>query len=1031
MNTNQQPQRVLNQDANMNKDHLPGSQTEPEAVKQKSAEQKLLLLGAFQAMQREGRMPHNPQLHDLLGKLMTNKAVASKEHLMSQDGRLLLTDFRKLIGTLQKALAVKNKDELFQSLVYHLHCMESPVGKDHINQHMKSTTDKDAMQLEGKKASKSLMQIGKLILLNNEFRSVLGELIDISQDIFNSVAAKTGDSLQQAGSSLQDHNNDDDGKPGKHFVDNVLDSALNHDNNNAQPRRSPTAPHYHDQEPHLISASNDDPRRQGLLNTGDSVHPNAILGGLPTANNNTVQGGGILGSHNNFQQHEPQVPSHHNPTAFDQHDDDRTAHNISNQQPQQGFNKQIQRDPKYQKARQHLDDHKQFAQGTVNENIPQEKQDELLRRLQNALFEVQQNPKYQDAVSTLIQLIKVWSSRLTKVSKGVISTAKENDKPEQVNYREQSEKELKAIIECWAQGESIDPLLYGIQDVVRDMQNDDHLGEYYRSVIRYVNRLLKVPGFAQKDESTQEGRRLMDQGNHIIKGRYKEHLNFLSSESRKYMNLMAEDQVSKELYARIAKIHRDLWMDGEGNPAFKPHLLNDMRMTLLPAFIDEVKYIPIPRIEYSDPQFDIVIENLILSGDSLLPNVFDTKIESFNSFSLRSDIESKPSHQTLYVRMSEIQAEIDDVVFSYKKKTGFPKLSDRGVAALTVGGKGITVTARITTIANNPAKTFKVASCKCHVDNLKIKVNESKHDILYKAVLPLIIGQVKRQISRVIEDRVVTLVDQLDHKVTNSIVEMNQNLQTKAYEALPEQEKARQAPPSVSIARPRPGLFSAIVDVINRNIKTKVQKRNEAKRYGRLSEDGGSPVPTSQSSDQEKRQIPAAPRDIHHSPHNENDRLSENSSGLRHLQTTHNFPSASEGGIQQYPQQTFSNEEEDPARVKEPHHQGLDNVVSGVPEHNDPTTNNLANINYPHHHQQQQHEQKSGLSNIASIHEPPHQQQNYGPEYSTSNPFKPADHHNIVSPPASPKHHNPNNDFKLATDLSNAQNEYDQNQHSR
>lgn len=414
-----------------------------------------------------------------------------------------------------------------------------------------------------------MMQIGKLILLNNEFRSVLGELIDISQDIFNNVAGKAGDSLQQAGSGLQDHGNNGEGKSGKHFVDKALDSALNSNNNNKNNNnnndhaqsRDHTQQHssYHDREPHLMDAPKGDARHQGLLNTGDSVHPNAIPGGFPTVNNNTAPGGGILGEHN---QQAPQVPSHHT-SAFDQDVDPRTAHNLSGQQPQQKYAEQIQNHPKYQQAQHHLNDHKQFAQDTVNEKIPKEKQNELLRRLQDALGEVQQHPEYQDAISTLVRLIKVWSSRLTKASSDVMSKAKENDKPEQMNYREQSEKELKAIIECWAQGASIDPLLHGVQDVMRDMQNDEHLREYYHTVMRYADRLLREPGYAQKDSSTEEGRKLMDQGNHIIKGRYKEHLNFLSSESRKYMNLMAEDEVSKELHARIAKIHRDLWMDKE------------------------------------------------------------------------------------------------------------------------------------------------------------------------------------------------------------------------------------------------------------------------------------------------------------------------------------------------------------------------------------------------------------------------------------------------------------------------------------
>jgi hypothetical protein len=285
-----------------------------------------------------------------------------------------------------------------------------------------------------------------------------------------------------------------------------------------------------------------------------------------------------------------------------------------------------------------------------------------------------------------------------------------------------------------------------------------------------------------------------------------------------------------------------------------------MRMTLIPAFIDEIKYIPIPRIEYSDHQFDIVVENLILSGDTLLPNIFETKMESFDSFSLKSATESKPGHQSLFIRMSEIQADIDDVVFFYKKKTGFPKISDRGVASLFVGGKGITVSVRVTSVTDNPAKTFKVAYCKCNVDNLKVKVNDSNHDILYKAIRPLVIGQIRKQVAKGIEAKVIDLLTQADQKLTQSIINMNQNLQTKAYEALPEEDKATTRPPSLSQARPRPGLFSTLVAIINRNIQTKVQKRNENRRMSRTSDSR-----SSQHLDNEKRQVSGSSQ--HNLPH--------------------------------------------------------------------------------------------------------------------------------------------------------------------
>jgi hypothetical protein len=277
---------------------------------------------------------------------------------------------------------------------------------------------------------------------------------------------------------------------------------------------------------------------------------------------------------------------------------------------------------------------------------------------------------------------------------------------------------------------------------------------------------------------------------------------------------------------KILGNHMLILLFRDGNPAFKPHLLNDMRKTLLPAFMDEIRYIPVPRIEYSDKQFDVVVENLVISGDTLLPNVFDTKVESFNSFSLRSEY-SKPSSQSLMIRMSEIQADIDDVVFWYHKKSGFPKIQDRGVASLTVGGKGITIVVRVHSVADDPSRTFKVDYCKAHVDKLKVKVNDSHHDILYKTITPLLMGTIRRQMAKSIENMIVDKLNSLDHRITRSIDSFHQKLQSKAYESM--SSKAQAAQPQTTTSR-RPGLWSTLVLMINNRIKSRVENRDEKKK---------------------------------------------------------------------------------------------------------------------------------------------------------------------------------------------------------
>jgi len=73
-----------------------------------------------------------------------------------------------------------------------------------------------------------------------------------------------------------------------------------------------------------------------------------------------------------------------------------------------------------------------------------------------------------------------------------------------------------------------------------------------------------------------------------------------------------------------------------GHAVFKPHLLNDMRITLLPALIEQIKYVPLPQIIYSDKQFEIAIENMVLQGDTLMPDILEVKV-LFNYLSASLD----------------------------------------------------------------------------------------------------------------------------------------------------------------------------------------------------------------------------------------------------------------------------------------------------------------------------------------------------------------------------------------------------------
>jgi hypothetical protein len=224
---------------------------------------------------------------------------------------------------------------------------------------------------------------------------------------------------------------------------------------------------------------------------------------------------------------------------------------------------------------------------------------------------------------------------------------------------------------------------------------------------------------------------------------------------------MGEDPLNKRFGEDWAHLTRDLLFDSEGSLKFKPHLWGDIRKVILPTLVSQVGYIPIPRIEYTDDSLDLVIENLTLSGKNLLPNTFEMSARNHFKFSPYRTFEDHAEHE-VELTFSQIQADIRDVAFYFRKKTGLPKLRDSGLADFILGGEGVNVNVKLVSSSKDHTSVFKVKSVHAKVASLKFSIRDSKHDLLYKTLKPLATGLVKKQIQKAIEDGVRTGLEYVD-----------------------------------------------------------------------------------------------------------------------------------------------------------------------------------------------------------------------------------------------------------------------------
>lgn len=183
--------------------------------------------------------------------------------------------------------------------------------------------------------------------------------------------------------------------------------------------------------------------------------------------------------------------------------------------------------------------------------------------------------------------------------------------------------DFKTLIERFANSTSTDDLFDSLNQIYRDADRDPELRGWFQKLDRYIRRCLQEQGYVLQDAATDEWNTIYDQGNYLLRDRYRNHTDRIVDEIKFFADQFDKDSQNKAFGQAVQKLCLDLGQDDNGNAKFKPHLLKDITEVIIPGFFENIRYVPIPRIEYSDPQIECIVENLVLEGDNLAPNALE------------------------------------------------------------------------------------------------------------------------------------------------------------------------------------------------------------------------------------------------------------------------------------------------------------------------------------------------------------------------------------------------------------------------
>ncbi|XTI87546.1 hypothetical protein V2W45_1342398 [Cenococcum geophilum] len=719
--------------------------------KEKDVNNKLQLYGIYSAF-ANGKIPSNKQIDIALNSALASKPLSAPSKKLSPEGQKLVGDLRDVIEKAKILLLMKNEGNLLQDFIWQTQQIS---GGDATKPG--APIDKETAKQHGNEALEGLRTLGTLIISNGQFRKLLSDATILLRDM-------AGDAAQNAANRV-----------------NPTDEQL------AQIDRPAEDDTWHN-VPHIS--------RDKLTNQLRSKVPFG-KGDAQKVAGDVTQASHPTGSRDPADAADLALRDQQEGT-YSGLDAGAAAGELRNQ-----VSDNVPEEHK-DKSRQQ----RERVRNYISSKVPKERREQTIWRLKKMVVEIQGHQDYLRAIDTLLGLAEEYtghSKTLAAHGKGAVKGAHTDDS------LQMAEADLKTLIERFANSTSADDLFDSINAIYRDADQDPELKNWFKQIDAYIRRCLKQQGFIMEDAATQEWNELYDHGHVLLRERYRGHTDRIVDEFRFIGNQFDADPQNKAFTQSLQKLFSDLGNDENSNAAFKPHLIKDLTEVILPGIFESVRYVPIPRIEYTDPSMDAIVENLVIESDNLAPNVLEFGSDNYWRWG-RKQITNK-SKSKVMLSVSGVQMDLRDVSYYVKRKQGFPSITDKGVCDVFMGGNGLSFKVEMETAdPSDKIHFFKVKKVNVEIKNLSIKLKKSNHKLLFSLFKPLLLKVMRPALQKILERQIKDNVNQFDSLL----------YQVKA-EADRAAEDAKRNPDPENIQN----IYQCYLTAINKQITQGKQKKDE------------------------------------------------------------------------------------------------------------------------------------------------------------------------------------------------------------
>ncbi|KAI8325829.1 hypothetical protein GQ54DRAFT_178224 [Martensiomyces pterosporus] len=417
----------------------------------------------------------------------------------------------------------------------------------------------------------------------------------------------------------------------------------------------------------------------------------------------------------------------------------------------------------------------------------------LVERLRDIILEVREEPSVQEALSSMASLYTTTYKRGVAAAKSVTGKVKAHPATEDLS---DTERRVQDIFSRLGNGYELGPIFAAVAALGREYKNSPDIRQLLDDTREFGSWAVKLdPDELMSDEFTLRSKDILTRSKKVFGKEGGKHFDTISKGTKEYMEAVQHNPVLvsyKDAMVGLAYSVFGKSMDAEERKEHFKALRNDV-LTNLTLLVSSIRYIPVPRVAGQNKELEFAADNLVLDLKRFVPErismdyhteVYPRSVLLKNS---RAMVSRKGFHgeQFFYITITGINCVAKSVAFYVKKKKGIPRVAEKGIADLVIGGRGMDITIRVRKLHDSekshvpakkpeekkesgkskskskskdrderheermrPERQFDIVSVTSKLHDLEIKVHHNKHNVLSTLAIPLIKPAAKKLVAK-------------------------------------------------------------------------------------------------------------------------------------------------------------------------------------------------------------------------------------------------------------------------------------------